>query len=433
VSGTIAELDADFNTQVKKDQLLCKLDPLLFQEAVDSASASLRTAQVTLSDDEAVIAAAKANLEQDTVNRLNYQRKLKIEKQLFDQSLVSQDDFDTAQATMDASVALEQAQKAQIVSDEAKYKEDQERLSQSQAALDQAKTNLEHTIITSPIDGTVISRSFDKGQTVQASFSAPTLFTIGQDLTRMQITTNVDEADVGQIKSGMDATFKVDAFPNDTFHGKISQVRLASNLVQNVVTYNAMIDFSNPDLKLFPGMTANVTIQVDKVQNVLRIPNSALRYKPNLSDQQMEAAFNAAGEARYYAMQKARSSKGASTSGAPANATQVSFTANRSNANNPGASPARAGIAQGQSPNSPAGQGAPRTRRTALWMLGPDKSLLPVVVTLGLTDGIQTEIVSGNLKEGDKVITGEEVAQVSKQAPTKAPGFGGAGGMRGIR
>jgi HlyD family secretion protein len=435
VSGTIAELHADFNSQVKKDQVLCKLDPSLFQAAADQAAASLRTAQVTLSDDEAAIASAKANLEQAKVNRINNQRKLNIERQLFDQALVSQDDLDTAQATLDASLAQERAQQAQIDSYEAKYKEDQERLSQAKANLDQAKLNLDHTVITSPISGTVISRNFDIGQTVAASFSAPTLFTIGQDLTKMQVSTNVDEADVGLIKTGMDSTFKVDAYPNDTFRGKISQVRLASNLVQNVVTYNAMIDVSNPDLKLFPGMTANVTIQVDKVQNVLKIPNSALRFKPNLTDQQTEAAFKAAGEERYYAVQKARSSQATATPGAPGNPTQTSFTANRANANNQSASSGRTGSAQGRSSDSLSNQSTTRARRAALWVLGPDKSLQPVVATLGLTDGVQTEIVSGKLKEGDKIITGEEAAQGSKQATTttRPPGFGGAGGMRGIR
>jgi HlyD family secretion protein len=184
------------------------------------------------------------------------QRKLKMQKELWDQALIARDDLDTAQASLDAALAVEQAQQAQVESSQAHLKADEDRLQQAQGSLDRAKVNLEHTVITSPISGTIISRSIDKGQTVAASFSSPTLFTIGEDLTKMQVSTNIDEADVGKIATGMEATFSVDAYPGDSFSGKISQVRLASTVVQNVVTYNAMIDVPNPQLKLFPGMTA---------------------------------------------------------------------------------------------------------------------------------------------------------------------------------
>jgi HlyD family secretion protein len=434
VSGTIAELYADFNSQVKKGQLLAKLDPSLFEAAVQQAEANVRTAEVTLTDDAAATASAKANLEKAKVDVINNQRKVKIQKELWNQNLISQDDLDSAQATLDASVAAEQAQQAQIDSCEARFKEDQERLSQTRANLDQAKLNLEHTIITSPISGTVISRNIDRGQTVAASFSAPTLFTIAEDLTKMQVSTNIDEADVGKIKTGMEGTFTVDAYPNETFRGKISQVRLASNVVQNVVTYNAMIDVSNPQLKLFPGMTANVKILVDKAENVLKIPNSALRFKPNLSDQEMETAYKAAGEEKYYSQLRARNSKSAAPT-MPASEMQMSFATNRANANNRSDSSGRTGGTQGPNSDTLANRSA-HARRAALWVLGADKSLQPVVVTLGLTDGVQTEIEPGKLKEGDKIITGEEVAQASRQAPsttTRPPGFGGPGGMRGIR
>jgi HlyD family secretion protein len=313
-----------------------------------------------------------------------------------------------------------------------------QRLSQAKASLDQAKVNLEHTIITSPISGTIISRSIDRGQTVAASFSSPTLFTIGEDLTKMQVSTNIDEADVGKIKTGMEATFTVDAYPQDTFRRKISQVRLASNLVQNVVTYNVMIDVSNPQLKLFPGMTAYVKILIDKAENVLKIPNSALRFKPNLSDQQMGAAFKMAGEEKYYSQLKAANSKTAAAPAAPGSETRMSFAPNGANANSRNVSSDRTG--RGENPNSNSfANRSTRTRRVALWVLGEDKSLRPIVVRLGLTDGVQTEIEPGKLKEGDKIITGVEVVQASRQAPsatTRPPGFGGPGmgGMgRGIR
>ena len=185
----------------------------------------MRAAEASLNDDKASIAAAKANLAKSNVDVVNMQRKLKIQKQLWDEKLIAQDDLDTAQALLDASNAAMQAAQAQIDSADARYKADEQRLGQAQASLGQAKVNLEHTIITSPISGTIISRSVDRGQTVAASFSSPTLFTIGEDLTKMQVSTNIDEADVGKIKSGMEASFTVDAYPKETFRGRISQVR----------------------------------------------------------------------------------------------------------------------------------------------------------------------------------------------------------------
>jgi HlyD family secretion protein len=433
VSGTVAELYADFNSAVKKGQLLAKLDPELFQTQVQQAEASVRTAEASLNDDKAAIASAKANLAKAHVDVLNMQRKLKMQKALWDQALIARDDLDSAQASLDADLALEQAQQAQIESSQARLKADEDRLEQAQGSLDQAKVNLEHTIITSPISGTIISRTIDKGQTVAASFSSPTLFTIGEDLTKMQVSTNIDEADVGKISTGMEATFSVDAYPGDSFSGKISQVRLASTVVQNVVTYNAMIDVANPQLKLFPGMTANVKILTDRAQDVLKIPNSALRFKPSLSEQEMETAFRLVGEEKYYAQQKAISAKAAGTPSAPAGGLQMGYAPNGS-AGTRGNSSGRAGDNQRPASGAKPNQSA-RGRRVALWVLGDDKSPRPVVVKLGLTDGVQTEIDSGKLKEGDKIVIGLETAQAKSAANASArpPGFGAPGmGMGGM-
>src|SRR5439155_17703754 len=201
----------------------------------------------------------------------------------------------------------------QLVSAEAKYEADEARLYQARASLEQAKVNLEHTIITSPISGTIISRSVDVGQTVAASFSSPTLFTIAADLTKMQVNTNIDEADVGTIKPRMDATFTVDAYPGEVFRGTISQVRLAPTTIQNVVTYNAIIDVPNPQLKLKPGMTSNVKIVIESVEDVLKIPNAALRFRPDFSDAEMEEAFKRGGEEKYWNFSKAMATPTAST------------------------------------------------------------------------------------------------------------------------
>jgi HlyD family secretion protein len=421
VSGTIAELYVDFNSEVKKGQLLAKLDPELFQAQVQQAEANVRTAEASLNDDKAAIASAKANLEKAKVDLLNNERKLKMQKALWNQALVARDDLDTAQAALDASQAGLEAQQAQIDSAEARYKADEQRLSQVRAALDQAKVNLEHTVITSPISGTIISRTIDRGQTVAASFSSPTLFTIGEDLTKMQVSTNIDEADVGKIKTGMDTTFTVDAYPNDVFQGKISQIRLAATTVQNVVTYNAMIDVSNPQLKLKPGMTANVKILIDKAENVLKIPNSALRFKPEMTDQEIAAVFQQAGEEQYYNHLKSATTR-------PAGGTQLGFAPG-------GAKGPAQGSLPGQQGNSLKPQAArpdagSRGRRVALWLLDNGKTLRPVVVKLGLTDGIQTEIEPGKLIEGDKIVLGVEGSQANRpagNAMTRAPGFGGPG------
>jgi HlyD family secretion protein len=304
VSGTVSELHADFNSEVKKGQILAKLDPALFQTQLDQADASVKTSQAVINNDLASIATAKANIEKAKVDALNSTRKYKMIKELFDEGLETKDDMDSAQATLDSSNASLTATQSQLGSAQATLKADQARLDQAQANLKNAQVNLGHTIIASPISGTVISRNVDLGQTVAASFSTPTMFTIGEDLTKMQVITNTDEADVGKLKSGMEATFTVDAYTGETFHGAIRQVRLSATTVQNVVTYNAVIDVSNPDLKLKPGMTANVKIVIEKAENVLRLPNAAIRFKPQLTDEQMADAFKRAGEDRFYSFYK---------------------------------------------------------------------------------------------------------------------------------
>lgn len=219
----------------------------------------------------------------------------------------------------------------------------------------------------------------------------------------MQVSADIDEADVGKIRAGMEASFTVDAYPRETFQGVISQVRLAPVLVQNVVTYSAMIDVPNPLLKLKPGMTANVKILIDQAEHVLKIPNSALRFQPNLPDEELEQAFKEAGESEFYARQKA--AKGA----------------------NAGAPSGRMGLGSNRKTNP----GGTRGRRVALWVMEPDKSIRPVVVRLGITDGAQTELESGALKEGDKIVTGMETSERPPANSSRPPGF--PRGMRGIR
>ena len=252
VSGTIKRLMVDYNSPVKKDQLLAQIDPSTFQAQVDQAMANLWS--------------AKANMEKAAVATLDARRTLQRSKDLFAQNFIARSDLDTAETN--------------ALSAEAQQKVSQAQVGQAQAALKIAETNLQYTNILSPVNGTVISRSVDIGQTVAASFQTPTLFSIAQDLTKMQIDTNVDEADIGKILVGQAVSFTVDAYPDTIFTGKVAVVRNAPITVSNVVTYDVVIQVENPQLKLKPGMTANVSITIEIHPDVLRIPNAALRFKP---------------------------------------------------------------------------------------------------------------------------------------------------------
>ena len=268
VSANIAWLGADFNSIVKKGQVIAKLDPTLFQSQVNQAKAQLSQSQAALQN-------AKAQLTRDTANanylRLTYQR----DADLFKQKLISQDQLDQAKAAADQAAASLDLDKANIQQQTAN-------IEQATAQLNTSQTNLDHTIITSPIDGIVTTRSVDVGQTVQASMTAPQLFVIAEDLTRMQVSANIDESDVGRITPGQDVTFRVDAFPGVDFHGTVAQIRLNPTVVNNVTTYATMIQVPNNDLRLKPGMTTNLKIQVARRSDVLRVPNTAIRFRPSV-------------------------------------------------------------------------------------------------------------------------------------------------------
>src|SRR5512133_3066104 len=252
VSGRLAQVLVDFNSPVKKGQLIARIDPQLFDAAVEQARANL--------------VAANGNLAKSRAQAVDADRQAKRSASLAEQKLVAQADADTAASNADAA-------RAQVAATEGS-------VSQARAALHQAEVNLAYTKIVSPTDGVVISRNVDVGQTVAASLQAPTIFVIAEDLARMQVDTNVAESDVGKLQSGMDATFTVDAYPGERFRGTVRQIRNAPQTVQNVVTYDAVIDVRNPDLKLRPGMTANVSFVWAQRQDVLRVPNAALRFRP---------------------------------------------------------------------------------------------------------------------------------------------------------
>lgn len=252
VSGRIKELYADYNSPVKKGQLIAEIDPAIFDAQLEQARANLFS--------------ARANLEKAEASMLDAKRNLERRKKLFTNSIIGKSELDTAETNYDVAKSQVSIAEAQIV--------------QTQAAFKFAETNLRYTKILSPVDGIVISRNVDIGQTVAASFQTPTLFSIAQDLQQMQINTNVDEADIGKIAVGQDAEFTVDSYPDITFQGKIKQIRNAPIVIQNVVTYDVVITVHNPELKLKPGMTANVSIIVATKNDVLQLPNAALRFRP---------------------------------------------------------------------------------------------------------------------------------------------------------
>ncbi|MCL5024077.1 MAG: efflux RND transporter periplasmic adaptor subunit [Nitrospirae bacterium] len=267
VSGTIKYLFVDFNSYVKKGQLIAQIDPALFEEQVQQQKANLL--------------AAKANLEKSEASLVDAKRTRDRNAELFSKGLIARSDFDTADTNYETAKAQVSASKAQVA--------------QAEAALKNAQTNLGYTKILSPVDGTVVSRNVDVGQTVAASFQTPTLFTIAQDLTKMQIDTSVDEADIGKIQTGQDVDFTVDAYPDVTFKGRVSQIRIAPITVQNVVTYDVVVKVDNPELKLKPGMTANVSVIVSAKKDVLKIPNAALRFRPPAKETAQPAKKRSAG------------------------------------------------------------------------------------------------------------------------------------------
>jgi HlyD family secretion protein len=380
VSGSVSALYVDYNSPVRKGQVIARIDPQLFQAAVQQARANL--------------AAAKGNLEKAKAQSVDADRQAKRNRALADQKLVAIADAETAEANADAARAGVAAADGAV--------------QQAVASLEQAEVNLKYTTIVSPTDGTVISRSVDVGQTVAASLQAPTLFVIAQDLKQMQVDTSVAEADVGKLHDGMATTFTVDAYPGETFRGSVRQIRNSPQTVQNVVTYDAVIDVQNPELKLRPGMTANVTFVWADKSEVVRVPNAALRFRP---PPDVLSAGNGAG------------GRGAGArTGGPAIASGTNGV--RAGAGVAAAASGTNGFRAGVAPAA-LGDRAASGRKT-LWVL---RGGSPVAVSIqtGISDGVVTEVVDGDVSDGDLCITDVSAAGGRSGAPGGAPG-----GMRRI-
>ncbi len=391
VSGTIQKLFVDFNSRVQQGQVIAQIDPALFQGALLQAKADFENAKANL-------ASAKANLEKARATAAQSKADFDRTVGLAREGVMSQQQLDLARATSESADAQVSAAQAQVTQAAAQVQ-------QKSAAVNVAQTNLNYTTIRSPIHGTVVARNVDVGQTVAASLQAPTLFTIAQDLTKMQVYVATDESDVGNIHSGLPAMFKVDAFPKETFRGHVSQVRLNATTVQNVVTYTTIVNFDNPELKLFPGMTAYVSIPVATADNVLKVPNGALRYKPELSAGELAALYKKYGV-------EAPAGRQNRPSGAPGG--QRTMGAN----------------------NTAGGAAAPAAREpkadvAMVWKHLPDGGLQPVKIKTGITDHTFTEVaqvLQGELKEGDELVTGAQSAKAgaggarNPMAPGRPPG-----------
>jgi HlyD family secretion protein len=446
-SGTISALYADFNSQVKKGQVIAQLDPSQAKAQVEQARANLEQAKAglanaraavtnsragvsdaqakslaarsTVQNNQAGVSGAEANVSVLKAQQDDALSLLKQQESLLKAGVIAQRDYDVAmtayktaeakynqavaqlnqaklteQSSQSAGIAQSQAaveqSKAQVQQSQAQVGQAEAQVQQAQAALSLAQVNLSHTTITSPIDGVVVSRDVNVGQTVAASLSAPTLFTIANDLTQMQVIANIDQADIGLVEQAKSVKFTVDAFPSKEFDGKIEQMRLNPTNVQNVVTYNVVIDVSNPEQKLKPGMTANLTITIDERNNVLKVPNAALRFTPQRTDSASGTQGQGQGRRRQQGDNNAQANNGDQNRFAPASAPVL-----------PG-------------------------QVRVVWVLGQNGKPERRRITTGLSDGSATEVVDGDLKEGDMAITGQQVSSANRSTNSTPPGFGSA-------
>ncbi|MBM3227005.1 MAG: efflux RND transporter periplasmic adaptor subunit [Candidatus Tectomicrobia bacterium] len=482
VSGTIQKLFADFNSVVQANDIVAQIDPALFETKVAQARANLanvtaavQVAQATVDNTRAAIEtaranaeSARANVEKSRVAVLDARRILVRNKELMRRALIPQNDVDTAQTTHDAAVSqlkISDAQQesaagqlksalAQTRLAEAQYVAALAQVEQSKAALQAAELDLQHTTIRAPVNGIVVSRNVDVGQTVAASLQAPTLFLIAQDLTQMQVDTNVSEADIGRIQVGQTATFTVDAYPTITFSGQVRQVRNAPMTVQNVVTYNAVVAVANAELRLKPGMTANVSFVIAERRDIVKVPNAALRFQPDGAAPPEASAppsgapqgGSGGGAARSQELLQRLTQELALTPEQQSRVSEIFQKAGqrfralreeeseerrrtmRREIQNQSRMQIRDILTPEQRPKYEAMSQAreeaqAQARPGRVWIVGANGVPEPRPLTLGITNDTHTEVMTGDLSAGQHVITG-------MQAPTKAatrttlPGFG---------
>jgi HlyD family secretion protein len=483
VSGTIQKLFADFNSPVKEGDVIAQIDPAPLSTKVAqaranvaSAMAAVQVGQATTINAKAAVEtaqanaeSAKANIEKAKVALADARRILDRNKEMTRKSLIAQNDLDTAQTAYDGAVAQLKASEAQLeaTTGQLKSASAQQRLAaaqeiaaaaqvdQTKAALQAAELDLEHTTIRAPVNGIVVSRSVDVGQTVAASLQAPVLFLIAQDLTQMQVDTNVSEADIGRVRVGQRVTFTVDAYQNITFTGEVTQVRNAPITVQNVVTYDAVVQVANPDLRLKPGMTANVSFLVAERQDVIKIPTAALRFQPegaapDTGSQGAQAPapqrVGGSGGGRFQEMQQQLTKELSLTPEQQTHLSEVfqktgrQFRAMREEEpeerrqamRREMQTQIRAQIREMLTPEQRQKYEAllrardetqPQTRPGRVWVLGANGTPEPRPLTIGIANDTHTEVVAGGLTAGQQVITGFLASKSSKR-PAPPPGFG---------
>ena len=452
VSGRIQELHADFNSVVKKGQILAIIDPASFDAQLSRSSAAVLMAKANVKNAEATLVNRKAELESFKANQTASQvtskdakSEMERNRQLFEADLVSERVLEQAQAAYEGAIARTEQAVAQVKQVKASIRSAVAQLEQTQASVQQAtaelqvaEVNLKYTKIIAPINGVVIERNVDIGQTVAASFQAPILFLIANDLTRMRVIAQVDEADIGALSENAAVKFTVDAFPRNTFHGLISEIRLSSLLPgtttattttvasSNVVVYNVIIDVENPDLRLRPSMTANVTFTVSKEEGILKIANAALRYRPserellklkdthpkNRPDGPNRRSQDQRGKQRDKTM---RPAPDAEEPGQPEYPLRTAAE--------------RYGIRPGVKIHFPKAGNVNGNRRAVVWTLEEDGSSKPHPVQLGITNGRETAVLEGDLTEGALIITGEYLSEEEHAAGPRFP-FGGPFGRR---
>lgn len=374
VSGTVQYIFADFNTRVKSGQVLAQLDPAIYEAQVTQARGSLENAQANLVTLAASVRVDEANLAKDQATLRYQQATAKRSQDLFKAGVVSTDSNELIQSSLGQAAAGVQSSQAALEQARAQLNQARAQVTSTQGGLKLVATQLKYTTILSPIDGTVVARNIDVGQSVAAALQAPNVFSVAQDLTRMQVYAAVDESDTGNIQVGTPVTFQVDAFPTDVSHGRVTAIRLNPTTVQNVVTYNVVINFENPEEKLLPGETAYVTIPTGHAKDAVLIPNPALAFKPSLASKDLQDLYK-----RYNISHEASTTHLGSW--------QV------------------------------------------VWKLGPDKqSLIPVAVQCGVTDYSNTQLVQGALHEGDALVSAQQTPGTTRSTPP--PGFGGPRGPR---
>jgi HlyD family secretion protein len=483
ISGQISALHADYNSVVRQGQLLAEIDPRTFESQVlteqaqnAAAQARMQSAQADLLNQEANLIQVEASLKVAQVANENSALLFERSKQLLAKGLVSPSDHDVARTNAESAVAkVDQAQaavkqaQAQIRSRQASIEQVKSDIVGAKAQLERAEINLELTKIYSPVDGVVISRSVDIGQTVAASLSAPILFLIANDLGRMQVKASVDEADIGKITNDVQVSFTVDAYPNENFYGKISEVRLEPQTVQNVVTYSVIIHVENPQLKLKPGMTANITMIVDQHENVLTVPNSALRFRPTGITPEKIAELTRGSQPGAAATAgtppEAPAEKGSQTEAGSAVPPVPAGDGERRGSFGDGSGEPRGRGGSGRGDGGPGGfnrgggggrggggrggggrggggrgGGQGRPQSAVLWVQeSPTGSYKPIPVRTGLTDGTRTEVTGGpELVEGLEIVitdlsqSATTPARPTNQLPFGVPNFGGGRGRGGF-